>query len=81
MKDLENWYIYVFAIDRGVFTPPLLTKNPISKKKISVRDSPTDILKYIYIISKTNKLDKFLPLYKFKNWIPFLHTFKRKIYI
>ena len=27
MKDLENWYIYVFAIDRGVFTPPLLTKN------------------------------------------------------
>ena len=27
MKDLENWYIFVFNNSRGVFTPPLLTKN------------------------------------------------------
>ena len=27
MKDLENWYTFVFNNSGGDFTPPLLTKN------------------------------------------------------
>ena len=32
MKDLENWYTFVFNNSGGVFTPPLLTKNQNSLK-------------------------------------------------
>ena len=60
MKDLENWYTYVFNNSRGVFTPPLgdrihLDGVRIRQYELDIRIPKDDVLENISAALHVNK--------------------------